>query len=260
MSESQPLFGAARVHEITEEGYIGNARGLQRIFQLRKELVPIAGTVDSLGVDAVYPAVQGILEGLVNIGARLGVGYATESHALGCLGRAFEIRDVGIGNTAYAARKIAIFHHYGRPGRRFCHARHEHVVMVRLVGDDGQAQLLEVVGAGGLASLVARLAQRRQQHLGQDGDDRDHDEQLNEGEGFLFHWFLQRVANELTNELKLKVFVVKLKIFEGSICAESKQFPVKVDRTETRHFPKFSFSHPITAKFLCRRLSRWRFS
>ncbi len=46
----------------------------------------------------------------------------------------------------------------------------------------GQAHLLEIVLALGAAGRLARLLHSRQQQGNQDRDDRDHDEQLNQGE------------------------------------------------------------------------------
>ena len=42
------------------------------------------------------------------------------------------------------------------------------------------ADLLEIVGAGDVFRPVARLVQGRQQHGGEDRDDRYHDKQLNQ--------------------------------------------------------------------------------
>ena len=50
------------------------------------------------------------------------------------------------------------------------------------VHDHGESELLEVGGAGDGARLLAGLRQGGQQHRRQDGDDRDDDEQLDQGE------------------------------------------------------------------------------
>ena len=64
---------------------------------------------------------------------------------------------------------------------------HGGVVVVQ-VHEDAQAAVLHVAGAADGAGLRARLRQRGQQHRRQNGDDRDDDQQLDQGEGMLFHW------------------------------------------------------------------------
>ena len=55
-------------------------------------------------------------------------------------------------------------------------------IVVASVHRHGERALLHVVGAGDLACLFARLAQRGQQHCGKDGDDCDYDKQFNQCE------------------------------------------------------------------------------
>ena len=51
----------------------------------------------------------------------------------------------------------------------------------------GEADLFEVVHAGRAASALPGLIQRRQQHRGQNRDDRDHDQEFNQRKIF-FHY------------------------------------------------------------------------
>ena len=53
------------------------------------------------------------------------------------------------------------------------------IILVKLVGDEQLAQVAHAVGAFG---LLFGGAQRREQHRGQNGDDRDHHQQLDQGE------------------------------------------------------------------------------
>jgi hypothetical protein len=67
------------------------------------------------------------------------------------------------------------------PPKRLVTARNKLVVVVR-VHHHGQAHLLEIVVATGLLRLLFGFAQRRQKHSREDGDDRDDNEQLDQGE------------------------------------------------------------------------------
>ena len=62
------------------------------------------------------------------------------------------------------------------------------VVIVHRVHGENQAELFHVAAAFDFLRFCFRFAQRRQQHTGEDGDDRDDHEQFDEGE-FLFHFF-----------------------------------------------------------------------
>ena len=59
----------------------------------------------------------------------------------------------------------------------------DHVFILIGEHQHGQADLLEVVEADGGLPLLLGLGQRGQQHRGEDGDDRDHHEQLDQREG-----------------------------------------------------------------------------
>ena len=63
------------------------------------------------------------------------------------------------------------------------------VVIVAAVLVDRQAGLLQVVDAAGRSGAVPRLVQRRQKHRREDGDNRDNDEKLDQGERFCSHFF-----------------------------------------------------------------------
>ena len=49
------------------------------------------------------------------------------------------------------------------------------------------AELFQIVDAGNAPRFLFRLVQSRQQHPGKDGDDRNHDEELDQGENLCFH-------------------------------------------------------------------------
>ena len=48
------------------------------------------------------------------------------------------------------------------------------------------AELFQIVDAGNAPRFLFRLVQSRQQHPGKDGDDRNHDEELDQGENLCF--------------------------------------------------------------------------
>ena len=56
------------------------------------------------------------------------------------------------------------------------------IIIVPHIHGAGQAHLLQVAGAGCLASRAAGLGQRRQKHAGQNCDDRNHHQQLDQRE------------------------------------------------------------------------------
>ena len=62
-------------------------------------------------------------------------------------------------------------------------------VVVETVRIDRQSKsgLFEVAHATDRGGALSRLIQRRQQHGGQDGDDRDHDEEFDQGKNVFFH-------------------------------------------------------------------------
>ena len=61
----------------------------------------------------------------------------------------------------------------------------ERPVVVVLVHHRREADLLLVREAGGLLRRLLGLGEHREEDGGEDGDDRDHDEELDEGEGAL---------------------------------------------------------------------------
>lgn len=61
------------------------------------------------------------------------------------------------------------------------------VAVVERIHGVGLRQLFEVVDAGRAARFLSCLVQRRQQHGGENCDDRDHNQQFDQGEEFLFH-------------------------------------------------------------------------
>ena len=63
----------------------------------------------------------------------------------------------------------------------------EHLVVVTDVHQGAEGELLEVAQAGGLARLFARLGEDGEQDRRQDGDDRDDDQQLDQGEALALH-------------------------------------------------------------------------
>ena len=65
--------------------------------------------------------------------------------------------------------------------------RRQIVVVVVAVKQIAQDNLLQIVGAADGTGLLTGLAQRGQQHGGQDCDDGNHHQQLNESEGFLLY-------------------------------------------------------------------------
>jgi hypothetical protein len=70
----------------------------------------------------------------------------------------------------------------GRPAPRAVARGHEHLVIVLGVHGDCQAELLDVRQAGRLPGLGSRPREDGEQNRGQDGDDGDHDQQLDQGE------------------------------------------------------------------------------
>jgi len=59
-----------------------------------------------------------------------------------------------------------------------------------------EIDLLHVAGALRLVGRPPRLVQRREQHRGEDCDDRNHDQELNQGEFMFLHHFLRSVDDD----------------------------------------------------------------
>ena len=64
--------------------------------------------------------------------------------------------------------------------------RREDIVVIATVHHDGETLLLDVAQGGGLLRGGLRLGEDGEEDGGEDRDDRDHDEELDEGE-CLFH-------------------------------------------------------------------------
>ena len=61
------------------------------------------------------------------------------------------------------------------------------VVVIIPVETRGEREILEIRDAAGRLPFFARLIQRRKQHGGEDGDDRDNHQEFDEGERIPFH-------------------------------------------------------------------------